>query len=58
MSRAIEWTGQQAFAAAPLREWRVDGEVAGVTRGTAGLTFATVNGAGHMVRNISVHKAE
>jgi cathepsin A (carboxypeptidase C) len=47
---ALEWHGQQDFAALPLREWHVDGHVAGKTRGALGLTFATVDAAGHMVR--------
>ena len=47
---ALEWHGQRDFAALPLREWHVDGHVAGKTRGAHGLTFATVDAAGHMVR--------
>jgi carboxypeptidase C (cathepsin A) len=47
---ALEWHGQRDFAALPLREWYVDGHVAGKTRHAHGLTFATVDGAGHMVR--------
>jgi len=46
---ALEWHGQRDFAALPLREWHVDGHVAGKTRGAHGLTFATVDAAGHMV---------
>ncbi|EKM51716.1 uncharacterized protein PHACADRAFT_150354 [Phanerochaete carnosa HHB-10118-sp] len=49
MSRELVWTGQKAFTGEPLREWEVDGEVAGVTRAANGLTFATIDGAGHMV---------
>ncbi|KAH9934971.1 Alpha/Beta hydrolase protein [Fomitopsis serialis] len=33
----------------PLREWNVDGAVAGLTRSAGPLTFATIYGAGHMV---------
>lgn len=33
-----------------LREWTIDGKVAGRTRSAKGLTFATIEGAGHMVR--------
>jgi carboxypeptidase C (cathepsin A) len=47
---ALEWHGQQDFAALPLREWKVDGHVVGKTRSAHGLTFATVDAAGHMVR--------
>ncbi|KAH9992500.1 serine carboxypeptidase [Russula compacta] len=46
---ALEWHGQRDFAALPLREWQVDGHVAGKTRSAHGLTFATVDAAGHMV---------
>ncbi|VDB85108.1 unnamed protein product [Peniophora sp. CBMAI 1063] len=47
--QALEWTGHDAFNAAEDRAWIVDGEVAGKTRSAAGLTFATVDAAGHMV---------
>ncbi|KAI9454327.1 serine carboxypeptidase [Russula earlei] len=46
---ALEWHGQRDFAALPLREWHVDGRIVGKTRGAHGLTFATVDKAGHMV---------
>ena len=47
----LEWTGQSAFVGEPLREWSaVDGSVAGLTRSAGNLTFATIYGAGHMVR--------
>ncbi|KAF8495647.1 serine carboxypeptidase [Russula emetica] len=46
---ALEWHGQQDFAALPLREWKVDGHAVGKTRSAHGLTFATVDAAGHMV---------
>jgi len=46
---ALEWHGQKDFAALPLREWHVDGHVAGMTRSALGFTFATVDAAGHMV---------
>ncbi|KAF9242675.1 serine carboxypeptidase [Melanogaster broomeanus] len=36
----MPWTGQEAF---------VDGHVAGKVRSAGGLTFATIDGAGHMV---------
>lgn len=47
---ALEWSGQQNFSSQPLRDWYVDGKRAGRTRGSGGLTFATIDGAGHMVR--------
>ena len=46
---AMEWSGQSKFVSQELREWKVDGRVAGLTRSAEGLTFATVDGAGHMV---------
>lgn len=52
MSLALEWSGQQAFVAQPLRDWKVNGTAAGVTRSSGGFTFATIYGAGHMVRSI------
>ncbi|KZT70196.1 serine carboxypeptidase [Daedalea quercina L-15889] len=49
MTLNLEWTGQSEFVAQPLREWKVDGAVAGLTRSVGPLTFATIYGAGHMV---------
>ncbi|KAF8148174.1 serine carboxypeptidase [Mycena galopus ATCC 62051] len=46
---ALEWSGRSEFAAQPLREWTVNGKRAGKTRSAKGFTFATVDGAGHMV---------
>ncbi|PVF93235.1 peptidase S10, serine carboxypeptidase [Serendipita vermifera] len=46
---ALQWTGHKDFNAKELREWKVNGKVAGMTRSAHGLTFATVFGAGHMV---------
>lgn len=46
---ALEWSGQAAFRSENLREWKVDGKVAGETRSARGLTFVTIEGAGHMV---------
>ncbi|KIJ17963.1 hypothetical protein PAXINDRAFT_167613 [Paxillus involutus ATCC 200175] len=45
----MPWTGQEAFVGQPLREWEVDGHIAGKTRSAGGLTFATIDEAGHMV---------
>ncbi len=50
MTLALEWTKQEEFRSQPLTEWTVDGQVAGVTRSGGGLTYATISGAGHMVR--------
>ncbi|KDR70098.1 hypothetical protein GALMADRAFT_76614 [Galerina marginata CBS 339.88] len=46
---SFEWSGHGEFSGLPLREWTVGGKKAGVTRSAAGLTFATIDGAGHMV---------
>lgn len=55
MTRSLEWTGNGAFRSEPLREWFVDGEVAGLTRSGGGLTFATIADAGHLVRPYKKH---
>lgn len=52
----LEWSGHDEFAGQALREWKVDGEVAGMTRSANGLTFATIDGAGHMVRDVFLWK--
>ncbi|KAF8589301.1 serine carboxypeptidase [Ramaria rubella] len=46
---ALEWSGQADFAAQELRDWKVDGKTAGLTRSFGGFTFATIEDAGHMV---------
>ncbi|KAG8928674.1 hypothetical protein FRC02_006619 [Tulasnella sp. 418] len=47
----LDWTGKEAFNAESLRDWSIGGtsERAGLTRSANGLTFLTVDGAGHMV---------
>lgn len=40
---------QSAYAKAKPVKWTIDGEVAGEVRSGGGLTFAAVEGAGHMV---------
>lgn len=50
MTLQLEWTGQDAFTAEPLRDWKVGDHVAGKVRSAGALTFATIDGAGHMVR--------
>ncbi|KAL0572049.1 hypothetical protein V5O48_009907 [Marasmius crinis-equi] len=45
----LEWSGGESFREENLREWVVDGKVAGKTRSFSGFTFATVDAAGHMV---------
>ena len=52
MTLELEWTKQEEFRSQSLREWLVDGQVAGVTRSGGGLTYATISGAGHMVRTL------
>jgi carboxypeptidase C (cathepsin A) len=46
---ALKWTGQEGFVKQPLRDWEVNGTVAGKTRSFGKFTFATIFGAGHMV---------
>jgi carboxypeptidase C (cathepsin A) len=46
---ALEWSGHEEFSTQSLREWKVDGKPVGMTRSAKGLTFATIDGAGHMV---------
>ncbi|GJJ11597.1 hypothetical protein Clacol_005832 [Clathrus columnatus] len=45
----LKWTGQKQFVSQKLRDWTIDGRSVGKTRAYGGLTFATVEGAGHMV---------
>jgi cathepsin A (carboxypeptidase C) len=45
---ALEWSGKEDFVKQGLREWIVNGKTAGMTRSAKGLTFATIDGAGHM----------
>jgi cathepsin A (carboxypeptidase C) len=47
---ALEWSGKEEFVKLPLKDWQVGGKRAGRTRSAEGFTFATVDGAGHMVR--------
>lgn len=47
---ALEWSGQDEFSTQSLRDWKIDGRSVGTTRSAKGLTFATIDGAGHMVR--------
>ena len=53
-AHALEWSGHAEFAGEPLRAWNVSGTQAGMTRSAQGLAFATIEGAGHMVRRILV----
>jgi cathepsin A (carboxypeptidase C) len=46
---ALDWSGDEEFFTQPLREWKVDGKAVGMARSAKGLTFATIDGAGHMV---------
>ncbi|KAI8973142.1 serine carboxypeptidase [Trametes punicea] len=48
MTLALEWTGQSQYRDEPLRPWLLDGDIAGLTRSSGGLTFATIAGAGHL----------
>jgi len=46
---ALEWGGQKEYNSKEFIEWTADGHRAGMTKSSRGLTFATVEGAGHMV---------
>ncbi|KAK2459316.1 hypothetical protein APHAL10511_008671 [Amanita phalloides] len=46
---ALEWTGKNEFIKKELRAWSVDGKKAGSVRSAGPFTFATIDGAGHMV---------
>ena len=51
---ALEWSGHEEFSTQSLREWKIDGKSVGTTRSAKGLTFATIDGAGHMVSYTAV----
>lgn len=48
-AEALEWTGSKEFFGKELKEWTVNGKRAGMTKSSGAFTFATVDGAGHMV---------
>lgn len=48
-TRALEWSGKEAFNSSPERDWIVDGKPAGSAQGKGPLTFLRVSEAGHMV---------
>ena len=51
MTLGLEWTKKDEFRREPLHVWTIKGnQIAGLTRSGGGLTFATIVGAGHMVR--------
>lgn len=56
-TETLKWSGHKEFSAQSMREWKVEGKVAGETRNANGLTFATVFDAGHMVRINSLQRA-
>ncbi|KAF9042259.1 serine carboxypeptidase [Panaeolus papilionaceus] len=45
----LEWSGSDEFRSQELKSWTIDGQKAGLTRSAKGLTFITIDGAGHMV---------
>ena len=47
----LDWTGSKAFGEAETHDWVVNGKVAGETRKAGKLTWATIYGAGHLVRS-------
>jgi carboxypeptidase C (cathepsin A) len=50
MVQSFEWSGATEFKEAKMRDWTVEGKVAGQTKSVGKLTFATIYGAGHLVR--------
>ena len=54
LSLALEWTGKDAFGAAPLRDFEVDGSIAGRARSFGAFTALTVDGAGHSVSTANI----
>ena len=51
MTMGLEWTKKDEFRREPLHVWTIKGnQIAGLARSGGGLTFATIVGAGHMVR--------
>ncbi|KAF8991371.1 Alpha/Beta hydrolase protein [Cyathus striatus] len=46
---ALEWSGKDDFVKAEKRKWFVNGKQAGHTRSAGKFTFATIDGAGHLV---------
>lgn len=48
----LEWSGKEAYGSAEWRDWVVGGQKAGESKKAGVLTFATVRGAGHMVRTL------
>jgi len=48
MTLSLEWSGQESFISQPMHNWLVDGKIVGKARSWKGLTYATIDGAGHM----------
>lgn len=48
-TKALPWSGRNAFNAAGNLEWRVGGEVAGLLKTAHNFTHASILEAGHMV---------
>jgi carboxypeptidase C (cathepsin A) len=46
----LQWSGREEFVKEELRPWTVNGEKVGLVRSKNGLSFVTVDAAGHMVR--------
>jgi carboxypeptidase C (cathepsin A) len=51
--RALEWSGADGFAAVPEGTWSLDGEEQGRAQTYGPLSFVTIRGAGHLVRQSS-----
>lgn len=50
----LEWSGQAEYNAEEWRDWMVDGEKIGQTKSAGILTFATLEGAGHMGARVAL----
>lgn len=46
----MEWSGGDGFRGVEMGSWKLEGETVGRYKAYGGLTFATIRGAGHMVR--------
>lgn len=47
---ALDWEGAEGFTSTAMGTWEVKGDKAGIMKTFGGLTYATVDAAGHMVR--------
>jgi carboxypeptidase C (cathepsin A) len=48
-TEALDWRGSNSYKTTPMSTWTIDGKVVGKYKTSGGLTYATVQGAGHFV---------